>query len=66
MFKNPYPDFISDEASGVAVPNDKHQLWEEGFKAGIEEVVEFKCEECSTPNFVHFVVPKAKLEAWRE
>ena len=34
------------------------------FKAGIREVVEYKCEHCSTPNFIHLVVPIKKLKEW--
>ena len=32
--KNPYPQFLIDEVSGIEVPNQKHQTWEEGYKAG--------------------------------
>jgi len=31
--KNPYPQFLIDEVSGIEVPNQKHQIWEEGYKA---------------------------------
>lgn len=34
MIKNPYPKIIVDEASGIEVLNEKHQIWEEGYKAG--------------------------------
>lgn len=38
---NPYPKVLMDEVSGIEVPDIRHQLWEEGHKAGIREVVEW-------------------------
>jgi len=32
--KNPYLEFLIDEVSGIEVPNQKHQIWEEGYRAG--------------------------------
>lgn len=34
MAKNPYPEFLIDETSGIQVPDIRHQLWDEGYKAG--------------------------------
>jgi len=43
--------------------------WKEAFAAGKQEgrkeVMEFKCDECSTPNFTHLVIPNVKLKKWR-
>jgi len=36
--KNPYPEFLTDEASGINVTNIKHQVWAEGCKAGREDM----------------------------
>ena len=33
---NPYPEFLVDEVSGITVPDMRHQVWEEGYKAGRE------------------------------
>ena len=38
---NPYPKVIADEVSGIEVSNNDYYIWEEGFKAGVKEVVEF-------------------------
>ena len=35
--KNPHPEFLTDEASGINVSNIKHQAWAEGCKAGRED-----------------------------
>ena len=32
--KNPYPELLSDEASGIEVPDTRHKIWAEGYKAG--------------------------------
>ena len=31
--KNPYPEFIIDESSGIAVPDIRHDIWVEGYNA---------------------------------
>lgn len=36
---NPYPEFLVDEASGIQVPDIRHQLWGEGYRAGKEEML---------------------------
>jgi len=36
-----------------------------GKKEGIRELVgDFKCDDCSTPNFIHLVIPNSKLREW--
>lgn len=35
ILKNPYPQNIEDEASGVS--NDEHRTWQEGYEAGWSE-----------------------------
>ncbi len=37
MHKNPYPQNIEDEASGVLVTNDEHRAWQGGYEAGWNE-----------------------------
>lgn len=37
MVKNPYPEFLIDEGAGIKVPDIRHQLWEEGYRAGKED-----------------------------
>jgi len=32
--KNPYPEFLIDEASGVEVIDTRHEIWAEGYEAG--------------------------------
>ncbi|MBA7692208.1 hypothetical protein ES703_100771 [subsurface metagenome] len=32
--KNPYPQFLIDEASGLEVPDIRHKTWVEGYRAG--------------------------------
>jgi len=32
--KNPYPEFLTDEASGIEVLDIRHQIWAEGYQAG--------------------------------
>ena len=34
--KNPYPEFLTDEASGIKVLDSRHRIWGEGYKAGKE------------------------------
>ena len=36
---NPYPEMITDESSGIQVPNITHRIWLEGYKAGRKEAV---------------------------
>ena len=31
--KNPYPEFLIDEVSGIKMPDARHQIWAEGYKA---------------------------------
>jgi len=31
---NPYPEMITDESSGIQVPNIAHRIWLEGYEAG--------------------------------
>jgi len=38
--KNPYPEYILDEASGVEVAGDLHRAWDEGFIAGMKVTVD--------------------------
>ena len=35
--RNPYPKFLIDEASGISVPDIRHQIWAEGYLAGRED-----------------------------
>jgi len=35
--KNPYPEFLTDEASGIKVPSIRHQIWAEGYKTAKED-----------------------------
>jgi len=32
--RNPYPEFLIDEASGIEVPDIRHEIWAEGYKTG--------------------------------
>ena len=34
---NPYPEFLTDESSGIRVPDIRHQIWAEGYLAGRED-----------------------------
>ena len=34
---NPYPELLIDEASGIEVPDIRHKIWTEGYKAGKED-----------------------------
>ncbi|MBA7679207.1 hypothetical protein ES703_87491 [subsurface metagenome] len=34
--KNPYPEFLIDEASGIKMSDIRHQIWLEGYKTGKE------------------------------
>lgn len=38
---------------------------EEAERKGRQEMMGFKCDECSTPNFIHLVIPIKQLKAWR-
>ena len=31
---NPYPQYLSDDSSGLQVPSMEHQIWGEGYRAG--------------------------------
>ena len=33
-YLNPYPETITDESSGMQVPNIAHRIWQEGYEAG--------------------------------
>jgi len=41
MMKNPHPEFILDEISGINVPNQRHRDWNEGYKAALVDVFAF-------------------------
>jgi hypothetical protein len=32
--RNPYPKFLTDEASGMKVPDSRHEIWAAGYQAG--------------------------------
>jgi len=56
-----------DEGGGFTTESVESALLKQAeisFNVGIKEVVEFKCDECSTPNFIHLVVPIKKLKEW--
>ena len=36
---NPYPEMITDDCSGIRVPNIAHRIWFEGYEVGRKEVV---------------------------
>ena len=36
---NPYPETITDDCSGILVPNIAHRIWFEGYQAGMKEAV---------------------------
>jgi len=33
MSRNPYPRFLVDEAAGIKVPDSRHRIWAEGYRA---------------------------------
>jgi len=35
--KNPYPEFLINEVSGMRVPDIRHQIWAEGYQAGKDD-----------------------------
>ena len=35
--KNPYPEFLTDEGTGITETDIRHQIWAEGYKAGKED-----------------------------
>ena len=35
--KNPYSEFLIDETSGIEVPDIRHKIWAEGYKASKED-----------------------------
>ena len=37
MKENPYKPQIKDEVSGVALPNQKYAIWQQGYSAGFDE-----------------------------
>lgn len=37
MTKNPYPEMLIDEVSGIEVPDTRNKIWEEGYRAGKED-----------------------------
>jgi len=41
MMKNPHPEFILDEISGIKVPNQRHYDWNEGYNAALIDVFVF-------------------------
>lgn len=34
MGNNPYPKFLIDEVSGVEMPDIRHRIWAQGYRAG--------------------------------
>ena len=34
---NPYPELITDESSGIEVPNIAYRIWLEGYEAAMAE-----------------------------
>ena len=39
--ENPYPETITDEVSGVEVPNDLWRAWQEGQNATLKAVIKW-------------------------
>jgi hypothetical protein len=37
MTKNPFPEIIVDESSGVEVPSFPHRIWGSGYSAGFDD-----------------------------
>lgn len=37
---NPYPEKLIDEASGVEVPDERHQIWEDARQATLKEIAQ--------------------------
>ncbi|HEY79269.1 MAG TPA: hypothetical protein G4O09_09170 [Dehalococcoidia bacterium] len=37
--KNPYPQSLNDEASGVQVPDARHEIWADGYRVGQREAL---------------------------
>ena len=37
MSKNPYPEFLIEEESGIEVPDIRHKVWAEGYKVGTKD-----------------------------
>ncbi|MDP2730276.1 MAG: hypothetical protein Q8O55_07330 [Dehalococcoidales bacterium] len=40
MTKNPFPEFVEDEASGVKVPNQRYQDWQAGYAAAFKDYLQ--------------------------
>ena len=34
--RNPYPEFLIDEVSGIEVPDARHKIWAAGYETGRE------------------------------
>ena len=32
----------------------------------LKEVIGYRCDECSTPNFIHLIIPLAEFEKWEK
>jgi len=41
--QNPYPELLIDEVSGIEMPDIRHKIWTEGYKAGRkdEQVIKY-------------------------
>ncbi len=37
---NPYPEILVDETFGVEVPDQRHRIWDEGYEAGQQDLIE--------------------------
>jgi hypothetical protein len=37
--RNPYPQFLTDEVSGMQVPDTKHEIWADGYRVGQREAM---------------------------
>lgn len=51
---NPHDEFLIDEVSGIKVPDEKHQIWEAGYKACRQDMINKIGHEEIASKFPHF------------
>ncbi len=52
--KNPYPQTITDEASGLKVSSEKHRIWQEGYKACQDRMIQLIGRDEIAKKYPHF------------
>jgi len=63
--KNPYPEKIVDEVTGIEVPNDAHRIWQEGYETACRDILKAIVEIIGDYLFLTGI-PERAIESWKK